>query len=147
MNRLRKFLRLPVPEQILLVRAFVLLGVVRVGLWLLPFKTLQRLLSQLVQTRARSWNKGRFRTERGIWAVQVASRYAPRTTCLTQALAAQVLLGFDGIPASIRIGVAKEKVGELEAHAWLERDGKILMGGSEADHRYVRLLVSRLWKI
>src|SRR5438309_8432680 len=66
MNRLRKFLRLPVPEQILLVRAFVLLGVVRVGLWLLPFKTLQRLLSQLVQTCARSWNKGRFRTERRI---------------------------------------------------------------------------------
>ena len=147
MNRLRKFLRLPVPEQILLVRAFVLLGVVRVGLWLLPFKTLQRLLSQLVQTRARSWNKGRFRTERGIWAVQVASRYALRTTCLTRALAAQVLLGFDGITASVRIGVAKEKVGELEAHAWLERDGKILMGGSEADYRYVRLLVSRLWEI
>ena len=146
MNRLRKLLRLPVTDRFLLIRAVVLLGVVRVGLWLLPFKKLQRLLSQ-VQTRARSWNKGRFRTERGIWAVQVASRYALRTTCLTRALAAQVLLGFDGIPASVRIGVAKEKVGELEAHAWLERDGKILMGGSEADHRYVRLLVSRLWKI
>ena len=72
-----------------------------------------------------------------MWAVQVASCYVPRATCLTQALAAQALLGFGGIPAAVRIGVAKETE-DFEAHAWLESGGKILMGGAEAAQRYTR---------
>ena len=74
-----------------------------------------------------------------MWAVQVASRYVPRATCLTQALTAQALLGFGGIPTSVRIGVAKE-AGGFEAHAWVESGGKILMGGTESAQKYTQML-------
>ncbi len=146
MRRLRKFFRLPASERIILLRAVALLAVVRIALWLLPFRILQRMSAKLALrcgdsgNTAYPINQSRFSTERGVWAVQVASRYIPRATCLTQALAAQALLGFGGIPASVRIGVAKEPTEGLEAHAWLESGGKILMGGAEADQRYTPLL-------
>jgi hypothetical protein len=140
MNRLRKFFRLPASERLLLVRAITLLAVVRIALWLLPFKTLQQISAKLVPVFAASRKESRCPTERLVWAVQVASGYIPRATCLAQALAAQALLGLAGVPASVRIGVAKEMAGSFEAHAWLESGGEILMGGAEAAQRYTQLL-------
>jgi hypothetical protein len=139
MNRLRKFFGLPPRERLLLIRAVTLLAVVRIALWLVPFKILQQISAKLVRTYATPLRESHFSTDRVVWAVQVASRYVPRATCLTQALAAQALLGFGGIPASVQIGVAKE-MGNFEAHAWLESGGKILMGGAEAAQRYTQLL-------
>ena len=56
------------------------------------------------------------------------SRYVPAATCLTQALATRVLLSRLGQPAHLRIGVAKSKKGQLQAHAWVESQGKIIIG-------------------
>jgi hypothetical protein len=140
MNRFRKFLRLRLAEQVLLIRAVTLLSVIRIGLELLPFKMLKGLLSKLIKAAAVSSSKRDLLTERTVWAVQAATRYVPRATCLTQALATQVLLGFDGIPASVQIGVAKGTGGVLEAHAWLDADGRILLGGSDSNQKYARLL-------
>jgi len=144
MDHLRKFFRIPDAEQLLLGRALTILAAVRFALWLLPFKTLQRISAKLIQACARK--ESRFSTERRVWAVRVASRYVPRATCLTQALAAQVLLGLGGVPASVRIGVAKEKGGDFEAHAWLESGGKILLGGIDAEQRYTPLLAFSPWE-
>ena len=78
--------------------------------------------------------------DRVVWAVVVASRYVPMSTCLTQALAAQVLLARRGYSAHLHIGVAKEGAeAKLKAHAWVESDGKVLIGGSEPG-RYTHLL-------
>ena len=77
--------------------------------------------------------------ERIAWAVAVASEYVPNATCLTQALAALVLLQREGYGTCLRIGVARSAEGQFEAHAWLERDGRILVGGSGFG-RYVTLL-------
>jgi len=140
MDHLRKFCRLPAAERFFLVRAIALLAAVRIALWVLPFKMLQQISAKVARTCSASQKRSEFSKERGVWAIQVASRYVPRTTCLTQALAAQVLLGFGGIPASVRIGVAKPTASDFEAHAWVESDGKILMGVAEADQRYTRLL-------
>jgi hypothetical protein len=38
-----------------------------------------------------------------------------------------------GVPASLRIGVTRKKSGELEAHAWVESSGKVIIGGTHAD--------------
>ncbi len=140
MERLRKFFRLPVPERLLLVRAITLLAAVRVALWLFPFRIIQLISAKLVQACATSRHGKRFPSERGVWALQAARRYVPRATCLTQALAGQLLLAFNGTSASVRIGVAKKGARDFEAHAWLESDGKILIGGEDADQRYTLLL-------
>ena len=59
-------------------------------------------------------------------------------TCLPQALAAQVLLERCGYPARLRVGVVKGGEGQLEAHAWVESQGRIIVGGAEVE-RYIPL--------
>jgi hypothetical protein len=44
-----------------------------------------------------------------------------------------VLLARRGHPALLRIGVLKGEEGRLEAHAWLESKGRIVIGGSELE--------------
>lgn len=64
------------------------------------------------------------------WAVHRVSRAVPGATCLTQALAAQLLLSRRGYPSRLRIGVAHAPGDGLRAHAWLESDGLVVLGGS-----------------
>ena len=61
------------------------------------------------------------------------------SNCLVQALAAAVLLGRHGYSSRLRLGVARAPDGRLEAHAWVERDGKLLLGGPRVE-RYAPLL-------
>lgn len=163
-----KLLNLPATDRRLLINAVLLLGAIRLGLWLLPFQTLRQLLAKMTQNtndaRLHKVMAGRRsqaeaasdapprpspalgRVREGdamdaiVWAVVVASRYVPRSTCLTQALTAQVLLARRGVPASLHIGVAKEGAeARFGAHAWVESEGKVLIGGSEPG-RYTPLL-------
>jgi len=68
------------------------------------------------------------------WAVTRASQYFPgANTCLVQALAAQILLSRRGIPARLRLGVFKDDGDDLKAHAWVETNGIIVIGGEEIE--------------
>ncbi|HEY0733679.1 MAG TPA: lasso peptide biosynthesis B2 protein [Herpetosiphonaceae bacterium] len=124
MSLLRKWLRLSPGERRLLLRAWLLLGVIRVALWLLPFRIVHRL-----PARAQAASPC-FSIEQIGWAVAIAGVYLPRATCLPQALAAQVLLRRHGHAADLKIGVARDERGRLEAHAWVESAGRIVIGGS-----------------
>jgi hypothetical protein len=70
-------------------------------------------------------------TDRMRWAVEVAGRYVPGATCLTQALALQIWLGRHGQSAALRLGVARGAGERLEAHAWLEHEGRVIIGAAE----------------
>lgn len=75
-----------------------------------------------------------------VWAVSVVGRRMPRAgNCLTQALGTQVMFGRRGHAATLRIGVARSDDGEFRAHAWLEADGKIVIGGSPTLSSFVPL--------
>jgi hypothetical protein len=71
------------------------------------------------------------------WAVEATARRVPEASCLTQALAADVMLRRAGATPQVRIGVAKDRQ-EFEAHAWLELDGRVLVGDHDLD-RFVPL--------
>lgn len=140
MKLLRKFLRLPTAERWLLIKATLLLEAIKLGMRLLPFRTLRRLLSRVANTP-----KGRrvdhSSAERVAWAVEAASQNMPGIkTCLARALAAQVLLARRGYPALLRIGVARGEQEQFQAHAWVETEGKTVIGGSEIG-RYAPLTV------
>jgi hypothetical protein len=65
-----------------------------------------------------------------IWAALAAGRWSPLgTTCLTTALVAQALLQRHGCQAKLRIGVRRDLSGAFTAHAWLEREGIVIVGG------------------
>jgi Transglutaminase-like superfamily len=140
MKNLCKFLLLKPTERRLLLRTALLLWAARLGLWLLPLPTLRRLLTKLrgqepVLAEGNSKN-----IEAITWAIAVAGLYVPAATCLTRALAGQILLAQYGEPAFLRIGVAKNEAGKLQAHAWVESRGRIVIGDSRDLFRYTRLL-------
>ncbi len=132
MKHLDKFLLLSTTERRLLVRVSLLLIAIRVGLSLLPFHTLRRILhiASLASIRLKKTNDSS--AAKAIWAVNVAGHYMPGVgTCLTQALTAQALLARRGRPATVYIGVVRGEKGQLQAHAWLESQGDIVVGRSE----------------
>jgi hypothetical protein len=58
-------------------------------------------------------------------------------------MALQSLLLRAGHPASLRIGVAKDAAGGLEAHAWVECEGKTLQRDGVEKTRFAPLLDPR----
>ncbi len=127
-----KFLRLSGRDRSFLIKTYVLLTLVRLGLWLVPFEQLWKALIRL----------GRYRTQqvpsplgigaivqRAIWAVNWSCRLTPGgAKCLVRALTAKVLLDRHQCPAEFKIGVAKNSAGQFEAHAWIEVEGRVVIG-------------------
>ncbi len=74
-----------------------------------------------------------------MWAIAVAGKYMPGTTCLSLALAAQRMLNREGYPAHLHIGVAKDHTGSFGAHAWVESDGRIVIGGQDSSSLFASL--------
>lgn len=70
-----------------------------------------------------AWRVGRI-----AWAVRQAARLVPRASCLTQGLAAQIMLARRGLPSTLHIGVRKDALAPFEAHAWLTFQGRIILG-------------------
>ena len=129
MKRLRKFNSLPSGDRLLLISTFVLLGLVRLGLWLLPFGTWRRLIASVSQATHKRQEVGKTDQGKIVWAVNVASRYMPGgAKCLARALTAQVLMSQYGYSPELRIGVAKGEGGQFEAHAWVEHQGQVVIG-------------------
>lgn len=73
-----------------------------------------------------------------IAAIETAARHVPwRSDCLVQALAASAWLRRLGLQPCLRLGAARSEIGDLSAHAWLELDGKVVLGGvDDAEHRF-----------
>jgi Transglutaminase-like superfamily len=129
MQRLRKFLNITPSDRHLLLSAVLLLGVVRLGMWLLSFQTLRRLLAILSQANSQTQAVDQSSIDKIVWAVNVASYYMPgHVKCLARALTTKVLLNRYGYLPELRIAVAKGDRGQFEAHAWVENQGQIVIG-------------------
>jgi hypothetical protein len=131
---LRRFLTLAPDERRLLVRAAFLLGVVQVGLGRMPFPLLRRLVTAGRRSVRRPAAGGRALVDQVVWAVTAASGRVPgRSTCLTRALTVQAMLARRGYPSRLQVGVTRGEQGVLEGHAWVEYDGRIVIGGTASD--------------
>ena len=97
---------------------------------------LRRVATRLPQ---RSSPTRRYRL-RASWAAHAAGRrLLPERPCLTQALVLQYLLLRRGDDAAeLHIGVTKDEDGTLQAHAWVEHEGHVLIGGGDAPKTYER---------
>ena len=115
----------------LLAASVPLLIAVRIGLWLLPSATIVRRVRELA-ARPRTVPEPTVPACDVAWAVEAAARRIPGATCLTQAVSAQLLLLRHGHQAELCVGVARDEAGSFRAHAWVETDGKITVGGRGA---------------
>lgn len=126
----------------LFLKSALLLAVTRVGL---STFSLQRCRHMLTRVSATAHGQPRSPAPNGVdrvrWAILRASLFVPGAQhCLTQALAAQVLLARCGRPTELRIGVAKDEKGRLKAHAWLESEGAAIFGAPESGLHEYRVL-------
>ncbi len=130
MKSLASFLALPGGDRRLLMRAVLMLILVRAALHLVPI------------VRLRDWT-GRMRPGNNrpagqiIWAVRAATRRVPGATCLSSALALQRMLSSNGHRSQVHIGVARVS-SAFVAHAWLVYDGAVVIGEEEHES-YTRL--------
>lgn len=139
MELLRKFFRLSWSEQFLLIRVSFLVGATRLGLWLFSLKTVQRVLVGASAKPTRRWMGRDAYCRRVIWAVYAVGRLLGDKPCLPQALVTQWLLRRKGYPATLHIGVKKGAPDQLMAHAWVESEGEIIMGGHASPQVYTPL--------
>ena len=111
----------------------------KAGLALLGYATLRRLLSSFQNPRQRTVpHPGDI--DRVVWAVRtVGQKILGDKPCLTEAMATQLLLNRRRLSTYLRIGVARGEQGKLEAHAWIEHEGRILIGNSPDDERFSQL--------
>jgi hypothetical protein len=134
MNRLFRFLNYPFLEQLTLVQVSLLLVSIRIALLLLPFSTMSRLTRRAGRPESELDPNQNASRKRILWAINKAGIPLLRDrACLAQALAGQVLLNRYGVNTQVRIGVLKDRAGHFEAHAWLEKGGQVLLGGSASD--------------
>lgn len=141
MNRLRKLARLQREDRDLLCRALFAVVIVRLALWILPFKgrfggagfSLGAPSGPGLQPPSGPT------VERLVWAIRNAARVVPFATCLTQSLALRRLLASAGYASQLHIGVAKDPHAGFQAHAWVEHDGAPLLSTHSELTRYSRL--------
>ncbi len=130
-RRLTRFFRHSFSDQRLLTRAAWSVVVARLATRILPFPA-ARAAAHRLQPPARF--VASLPVERVIWAVDAASRAIPgMRNCLVQAMAAEAILSRAGHPCELRIGAAKNEAREFIAHAWLESDGRVLIGEFEVE--------------
>lgn len=99
--------------------------------------SLRRLVRWTVKGPKRTAPADRSTIDRVAWAVRTAGGHLfPARPCLPQALAARFLLARLGVPTDLRIGVRRPEADDLRAHAWVEYEGEVLIGGTEAPAEY-----------
>lgn len=121
---MRRFLRLFGQNWRLASAALLTVIVTRLALWLVPFRFLHRWSQRASEKHAPGDLMRRLRIAH---AITIASGLVPAASCLTQALAAQWLLHRRGEFVRLCVGARRSRNG-IEAHAWLEHDGGILLG-------------------
>jgi hypothetical protein len=117
-----------------LVEAVSFLAAARLAVKTVPFKYIAKylgthmaesahLVNDLVDSRARQVG----------WAVRTIARRTPwKSNCLAQAIAAKRMLDHRRIPSTLYLGVQKDELDVLSAHAWLRCGEQILTGGSSS---------------
>ncbi|WP_242847663.1 lasso peptide biosynthesis B2 protein [Niameybacter massiliensis] len=123
--------------QLLVIQTFILCGIVRALILLIPFKKFRPYLGEHNADSNLEEDIYVYRQAKKIGqVVSMVSRYTPwESKCLVQAMVAQYLLKRRKIPATLYLGVAKGSEGDLKAHAWL-RCGQMIVTGDGARMRY-----------
>ena len=120
------------------LQAYILMSLIRLGLYLLPFQRLQSLILKAERLKFVSTMVPDATVRAIALSVERSARYSVgNPMCLAKALTTAVLMSIYGFPYQINIGVAKDESNNLEAHAWVESEGRVIVGYLPDLSRYV----------
>jgi hypothetical protein len=134
-NRLIRFVRLPLRDQALIVEAAASLVLAGLELRTIPFARLARRLGNHMVESARAEDAAVVECARRIrWAVETTARNLPwKPVCFPRAVAATWMLRRRSIPSTLYLGVDANR--DLDAHAWV-RVGGLIVSGAPLERRF-----------
>ncbi len=148
-SKLDKLRHLSAAEWRWLLKALVLLPMVGLSLRLGSYQRTRALLERWIVSENQSkksvvdGNMADSVALQVVRMVSVAAHHGPyRANCLRQALVGWALLQQRGFPAELKIGVKKDLEG-FAAHAWIESNRRIILGGKDSARRYYSLLSAK----
>ncbi len=122
LDQIRRLGALSGAERTMLVRAFVLLVLIDLGLRIRGFRRIAGWAPRVSESRA---DAAAFQQANlyAHWIDIAARHYVLPARCLPRSLALHVWLRREGIASELRIGVHRQ-AGDFTAHAWVELDGR-----------------------
>lgn len=130
---MRCFRRRPMGEVRLCLQAFSAFTLTATALHWVSLPALRRQLWRALSANVQLPESQRLPMPRVLRCAAVASKLTPMpATCLARALVVEALLRRHGYAVQMRIGVRRPESQSFAAHAWLEYDGKIVVGGPES---------------
>ena len=128
--------------KLIFLKAAVSLVLIKTGLAILPFGTFRKIFHWLCKSEY-TGEISQERIDLTVWAVDTASHILPlELLCLPRALATKYLLR--KVPAlTLEIGIEVNPAKQFEAHAWVEKNGSVIMGNWPESVLYQRIWV---WK-
>ena len=137
----RKILALNRLQWRYLFASWLILPVIDLGLRLLGYKRMRSLLNRWAKSAVRSHENTEIVAGQVARVVSVAARWTLwPTSCLRQAILLWWFLARRNIAVEVRIGVSGDLAEHFSAHAWVEQNGRVLLGGEHARERYAVLL-------
>lgn len=127
---IRTYFRQSWSDKLFLLYIFVLLGIVRLVLLIVPFRRIAPLLgAHMVESPYDDMSENIYVRRVG-WAVAIISRHTLwESKCLVQAVTGKILLRHYCLSNTLYLGVAKDENRNMIAHAWL-RSGDIVATGN-----------------
>jgi len=132
-----KFSGLSFSDKRLLLSAVFFLLITRVLLIFFPFRFVRFISKGSSKPRANSRTRTPLAKERIIWAVEAVARHIPFVNnCLAKAMVINLFFRRANYQATLHIGVTRSDARPLDAHAWVESDGRIVTGQWERGFEY-----------
>jgi hypothetical protein len=133
MRQMRKWLRLPWRDRLLLAEAVLWLGLGALAIAWLPFRWLARLAGRPLQVPPPERAEEPDLIRRVRWAVLAAARRVPwRAVCFQRGLAAHLMLRRRGVPSVLHCGAARDGARGLIGHVWVRVGETDVTGGAIA---------------
>lgn len=110
----------------LVIKCWCLVLVIRIFLSITSYKTILKQIQSVRRSPKNNRHPLLF-----VRAVKRASRFVPKASCLTQALAVKWLMARANQDCTLRIGVSPDPKTGMKAHAWVIHDGAVIIGGDE----------------
>lgn len=134
-NKWKKLRELTSTQWFLLVKATVILLLIKVSLLALTFTQFKKVYARILYSKKTATYPKSY-TATAAWAVRTVSYRLPiGLTCLPQALTLKYLLRRDpNMP--LHIGVQTAGPQGFQAHAWIEKDGHIVIGDWPQETNY-----------
>ncbi|SRR5215204_1981124 len=139
MKRVLKFIKLQWADKILFAEALLIVLSVALVLRFVPFRAFKASLSKRLSGEIRNAPADWAQINKIVRSVRFFSRFVPFTTCLTSSLAAMLLMRRKGQHSILRIGVTRGAEQKFKAHAWLETNGRVIIGRLTSHREYTVL--------